>query len=143
MGQITNGIRSALNNPIIYNSSQRLLGGSEGCATFVKKFVRPRPDDKVLGIGRGTARIIDCLPGVDYRGFDISPAYIAETRTRCGGAGHFLCKELTPADLDSLPKFDIALAIGILHHLDDEPADKLPGLVHQALKPGDHKGCVF
>ena len=136
MGQITTGIRSVLNDPGVYDGFQKLLGSGNGCPAFVKEFVRPRPGDKVLDMGCGTAKIMDYLPGVSYWGFDISPAYIQEAKKTHGSAGHFVCKELTVADLDSLPKFDIVLAIGVLHHLDDEHAGKLLNLAHQALRPG-------
>ena len=100
------------------------------------KFVRPQSDANVLDIGCGPADIIECLPGVSYWGFDISPAYINQAKKKYGKVGHFFCKELTAEDLEYLPRFDIALAIGVLHHLDDTDAGILLDLVHRALKPG-------
>ena len=137
MGQITTGIRSILNHPVIYDSSQRFVGREQqGLADFVRDFVRPRPGDKVLDIGCGTAKIIDFLSGVSYWGFDPSPAYIKQARKIYGSAGIFFCKELTREDLDALPAFDIVLMIGVLHHLDDKTAGVMLRLAHQALKPG-------
>lgn len=125
-----------LNNPIIYNSSQRLLGGGKWCAAFVKEFVRPQPGDKVLDIGCGTARILDSLSGVSYWGFDPDPVYIDQAKKIYGSAGTFFCKELSGEDLNALPVFDIVLVTGVLHHLEDEIARELLRLAHRALKPG-------
>ncbi len=136
MGQITTGIRSLLDRPIIYNSLQTLMGAGKGSVVFAKEFVRSRPGDKVLDIGCGTAVIRDCLPGVTYWGFDPSPAYINQAKKIYGPAGNFFCKELVLKDLDVLPAFDIVLALSVLHHLDDEMAAGLLRLAHQALRPG-------
>lgn len=136
MGQITNGIRSILSDPFIYSLFQNLFGARKGRADFVAKFVRPQSDANVLDIGCGTADIIDCLPGTSYWGFDISPAYIKHAQKKYGNVGHFFCKELMSEDLEYLPGFDIALAIGVLHHLDDTDAEILLDLVHRALNPG-------
>jgi SAM-dependent methyltransferase len=136
MGQITTGIRSILSNPFIYDLAQNVFGIAKVRSDFVADFVRPQLGAKVLDIGCGTAEIIDCLPGVSYWGFDISPVYIEQARKKYGNKGHFFCKELTAEDLEYLPRFDIVIAVGVLHHLNDESAVALLDLVHSALKPG-------
>jgi len=136
MGQITTGLRSTLDNPWIYSLLQNLFGAGKVRADFVADFVRPHAGANVLDVGCGTAEIIDYLPGIHYWGFDISPAYIEKAKSKYGDRGHFFCKELTVEDLDSLPKYDIALALGVLHHLSDAVAGTLLDLVYRALKPG-------
>lgn len=141
LGQITTGIRSILDNSFIYIFSQIFFVGGifedrKWNTAFVSDFVRPQSGAKILDIGCGPAEILSYLPGVSYWGFDISPAYIGWAQKRNGTAGHFFCKELTSEDLESLPKFDITLAIGVLHHLDDANAASLLELAHNALKPG-------
>jgi SAM-dependent methyltransferase len=137
MGQITTGIRSVLNHPLVYVASQYFFGRSKAMPALVNDFVRPQPDDKILDIGCGPADIMEYLPNVHYWGFDINPAYIARAKWRHKKrSGHFICKELTREDLWALPQFDIALKIGVLHHLDDERASALLHLSHHALKPG-------
>ena len=59
------------------------------------------------------------FPMSDYWGYDISEAYIAQAKTRFGQRGQFNCKQLQFEDLAVLPKFDVVLALGLLHHLDD------------------------
>ena len=130
-----------LNNPAIYVFFQIFFGGGilgtrKWRTIFVSDFVRPRSEAKVLDIGCGPAEILAHLPGVSYWGFDISPTYIRRAQEKYGRAGRFFCRELSRKDLDVLPAFDIVLAIGVLHHLDDTTADELLHLAHQALKPG-------
>ena len=136
MAQITNGIRSILNNPSIYSLSQNLFGAAKVRTDFVANFVRPQSGAHVLDIGCGTAEILDYLPGVNYWGFDINQEYIGQARKKYGNTGHFFCKEFALDDLESLPRFDIALAIGVLHHLNDITVSILLDLVDRALKPG-------
>lgn len=136
MGQVTTGIRSLLDHPRVYHLLQTLLGAHKGRTEFVQNFIRPAAGNLILDIGCGPAEIIDYLPKVKYWGFDISPEYISEAKARHPERTHFFQKEFTENDLGSLPKFDIALAIGVLHHLDDETSRQLFNLLHKSLKPG-------
>lgn len=136
MGQITSGFRAILSHPAVYGAFQNLMGARQKRREFVRDFVRPEAGYAVLDFGCGPAAILDCLPLVRYWGFDISRAYIQQATSRFGDRGHFSCKALEPADLEHLPRFDIALAIGVLHHLDDAQATELLRLAHQALRPG-------
>lgn len=135
MAQITTGLRSVLNSPAVYSTLQNLLGATKTRREFVSDFVRPSEGDYVLDIGCGPAEIIDFLPPVNYSGFDISEDYIRRARKNYPLRTQFACKYLTRADINTLPKFDIALAIGVLHHLDDSEARELFLLVKSALKP--------
>lgn len=135
MAQITTGLRSILSNPKVYDFFQSLMGGDEGRTDFAQRFIRARPGDKVLDIGCGTAELLAYLPEVDYWGYDISSEYIAAAKARYGVRGNFVCKLLDMSDLEALPKFDIVIASGLIHHLDDAAAVKLFELVKAALLP--------
>ena len=91
---------------------------------------------KILDIGCGPAGILDFLPDIHYWGFDISEAYIAEAKYKYAKRGYFSCKQLQIDDLTNLPKFDVVLALGLLHHLDDSVPVDVIRLASEALKPG-------
>jgi SAM-dependent methyltransferase len=133
--QIITGLRTSLSNPRIYDAFQNLMGAHRGRRYIVEHFVRAQPGARVLDIGCGTAEILDFLPAVEYVGFDISAQYIESARSRYGQSGQFFCQELTPDVLKSFPRFDIILAIGLLHHLDDFYAEALLRIAKSALKP--------
>ncbi len=90
----------------------------------------------MLDIGCGPADILGYLPAVNYWGLNISESYIQQAISRYGAKGLFACKILNQEDLHDLPAFDLVLAIGLIHHLDDEAAVVLLNIAHSALKLG-------
>jgi 2-polyprenyl-3-methyl-5-hydroxy-6-metoxy-1,4-benzoquinol methylase len=136
MAQITNGIRTILSRPVVYSFFQMLMGAHRTRQNFVTNWIRPFAGMKILDVGCGPADILAYLPDVEYWGFDISESYIQQAKTRFGQRAQFNRKQLQFEDLVSLPKFDVILALGLLHHLDDPVALSILRLVHDALKPG-------
>jgi SAM-dependent methyltransferase len=136
MAQTTTGIRSILGNPWVYEWVQRAMGATKLRRFLVEDFIRPCAGDHVLDIGCGPADVLNFMPAVKYHGFDISQEYIRTAQEKFSGRAHFHCKVFEEADLAYLPRFDIAVAIGVLHHLDDAEARNLMGLLSRALKPG-------
>lgn len=112
------------------------MGARAGWVRFVSEFVRPAKGMCLLDIGCGPGDLLDYLPPVDYWGFDISERYIEHASKKYGPRGHFQCKLLMIDDLLPMPKFDVVVASGLLHHMDDEVAFALLQLAHKALKPG-------
>ena len=137
MSQITSGIRAILSHPVIYDSLQNIMGARRIRRDLVDNFVKPSPNCRILDIGCGTAEILPYLPtSVGYWGFDISRPYIEAAKTRFKSRGHFHCGLLNKTVLNELPKFDVVLVIGVLHHLDDDAAANLFALTREAL--GEH-----
>jgi SAM-dependent methyltransferase len=135
-GMSLSGIQRILSNPSVYHCMSSLLWGPRSYGIFVHDYIRPRSGDKVLDIGCGTADIVEFLPPVDYQGFDQSEEYIASARKRFSGRGSFFCR---PVGRDAVPGkdiFDIILACGVIHHLDDEKATEMFELAHTLLKSG-------
>ncbi|MGS2716903.1 class I SAM-dependent methyltransferase [Eionea flava] len=136
MVQITHGLRGILSNPLIYSVFQLIMGARKGRQQFTENYIKPLPSMKILDVGCGPADILAYLPDAEYYGFDISADYIEKARSNFANKGTFFCKIFDEGDLSYLPKFDVVLAMGLLHHLDDEEAVQLIKLAHKALNPG-------
>lgn len=103
---------------------QALVGASRSKRRFVEGFVRPRPGDRVLDLGCGTGALLGFMPeGVEYVGVDVDERYIAAARKRYGTRAEFVCADGTSYEPEGT--YDLAVAYGVLHHLDDAQARSL------------------
>lgn len=129
---------SILEQPVVYKLFSALVGAQNSQSTFVNQYVRPAAGSRILDIGCGPGNILDHLPQVDYFGFDFNPSYIESATRRYGHRGQFFCQRVSEARvfLEQPESFDIVLAIGILHHLDDTEATRLFEIAKRALKKG-------
>lgn len=133
--KIIDRVSSILSFPVVYRLFSHIVGG-DGSRVYLAEYVKPVAGEKVLDIGCGPADILTCLPEVDYTGLDISPEYIAAAKQRFGGRGRFWCGDVGLAALErEQGTFNLVLATGVLHHLDDERASRLYELARLALRP--------
>lgn len=121
-----------------YELFQRAVGAQEVRRRLVADFIQPRPGDRILDVGCGPADILDALPqGTAYVGFDTNETYIRTAKARWQARGRFFVARAgdpPPGELDG--SFDIVLAIGVLHHLDDGEAAQLCSTVPKWLRGG-------
>ena len=136
MSQRLTGIRSILSYSIIYTSFQYLMGAKSSWANIANNYIKAKHGNTFLDIGCGPGDILDYLPFVEYWGFDISEQYIQKAKLKYADRGSFNAQYLDEVTLDALPKFDIVLMCGVLHHMDDDTAKATIKLAHKALKIG-------
>lgn len=133
--KIMDKLSSVLSFPAVYRLFTRIVGG-DGSRVLLAEYVKPSAGEKVLDIGCGPADILSYLSEVDYTGLDISPEYIASAKQRFGDRGRFWCGDVGLAALErEQGTFNLVLAMGVLHHLDDERASSLYELARLALRP--------
>lgn len=140
MAQKTTGLHAILSAPWAYDLLQNILGAQKARKRLLNDHARPGPNATILDIGCGTGEIVPHLPkGAGYHGFDLSPLYIESANRRFGNRATFHCMDIAdyqPQDGDELA--DVVLAVGILHHLDDDIVVKLMQSARSKLKPGGH-----
>lgn len=100
---------------------------------MVNDYLKPQPGDSVLDIGCGTADVLDDLPVIQYYGFDPSEEYIDLARARHGERGTFVNASVSRETVTG--EFDLVMALGVLHHIDDGAAEDLFALASSVLKP--------
>jgi SAM-dependent methyltransferase len=130
------GLWSPLSNPIVYEAFHHLIGARRWLQRFTDEVIRPRSGDRVFDIGCGPGALLHCLPETtSYVGFDRNGAYIERARRMHGARGEFICDDVGNFARHALGRVDIAVAIGILHHLDDNLASGMLRSTANALKP--------
>ena len=142
MSQNTSGIRSILSLAGGYSLLQRVVGADRSRRILSESFIRATPGMRILDIGCGTGDILDYLPEVDYLGVDLNPRYIEAAIRRHGSQGAFLSRDIRDEDWSGNGDWDRVLAMGILHHLEDNEALHLLRVAKRRLKP-DGKLVTF
>jgi SAM-dependent methyltransferase len=129
-------IRDILAKARIYSLFAQITGAKRGRQIYVQNYIRPKAGDRILDIGCGPADILEALPEVEYHGFDLSSNYIESARKRFGNRGSFHVEAVNRELIAKYAGFDLVLANGVLHHLNDAEATDLFQIAKTALKPG-------
>jgi cyclopropane fatty-acyl-phospholipid synthase-like methyltransferase len=129
-------IRPILDRPFFYELHDTLIGAKYRSKILVDDYIRPKPTDRILDIGCGPGNMLPYLPACNYLGLDVNESYIDFAQQRYGHRGEFICERVSRQDVEQLGTFDLALAMGLVHHLDDSEARDLFRLAFATLKPG-------
>jgi cyclopropane fatty-acyl-phospholipid synthase-like methyltransferase len=128
--------RRLLHYPAIYNLHANVFAHTKQRQSFVDYILKVEDGNRVLDIGCGTALLLGYMPKVEYVGFDLSEQYVHSAKQRYSEGATFLAKPLTSDAARDMPPFDLAMAIGVVHHLDDKEAETLFRVAHGALRSG-------
>lgn len=137
MGQINHGIRRILSSSKVYELFQTLVGAHRYRLRVVDRYLLPRSGMNVIDVGCGTGALLEYLPeDIHYYGFDLSAEYISHAKKRFGHRAQFYCEDVADASTLGLPKADLIVATGLLHHLEDVEATNLISDISRLLAPG-------
>jgi SAM-dependent methyltransferase len=139
MAQLTTGFREILSNPRVYDIFQEIAGAKNFREIYVAEYIAPVGTERILDIGCGTAAILGHLPDtVDYVGFDASVEYINAAKARFAERGQFFCQYVNEMTVEEMGEFDVVMANGLIHHLNDNEVAHLCSISVKALRPGGH-----
>lgn len=125
-------MRAILSSPSIYRLFTRIVGG--GRSRYVSEYVRARAGDRILDLGCGPGDILDHLKQAEYVGVDMHQAYLDAARKRYGDRATFIHGKVGTDSFREFSEFDIVLARGLVHHLDDQEAIRFFRLARSSLK---------
>jgi SAM-dependent methyltransferase len=129
------GVWSILSNPWVYEGFHHLIGARRWLCQFADGVIRAGAGTCVLDIGCGPGALLRYLPTATYIGLDRNKDYIDRAKRVFGGRGTFICDDVANFAKYSLPQVDVAVAIGLLHHLDDSLAIDMLRATKATLKP--------
>lgn len=139
-------IKQVLSIPQIYTLWQKLIGDYKLRKIYCRDYIKAKPADRVLDIGCGPANMVEFLPNnIEYVGFDDSELYIKNANKKFPQKNYSFYQERVNFAQDFTEKFDIIMANAILHHIDDNEAEKLISFAASNLKENGrfitHDGC--
>jgi len=133
----TEGLHRFLSLPSFYSAFQRLIGVDRTYRLFVSDYLDLKAGDRVLDVGCGPGDILTYLPPeVAYVGIDLNADYIAAAHERFGQKGHFIHGRAGNMEEVIEGEFDVVLAFGLLHHLEDQEAKDMVSFARKILKKG-------
>jgi SAM-dependent methyltransferase len=130
------GLWSVLEHPLVYEAFQTLIGTRRWMRRFATETIRAGSGERVLDIGCGPAALLRFLPEATYIGIDYSEANIAQAKRTHGNRGQFICDDVSRFTKHDVAPVDVVVAIGILHHIDDDAALGLLRAAASTLRPG-------
>ena len=133
---IPTALRSVLKTPSLYLAYQSIVGGIRARRICFRDYVKCTPGMVVIDIGCGPGYAAQWLPGSRYFGFDVDGAYIDYATRKFGGQAVFHRGLFSPQHASTLPKADLVLMMGLLHHLTDDECVALLRLAKSAMKDG-------
>jgi 2-polyprenyl-3-methyl-5-hydroxy-6-metoxy-1,4-benzoquinol methylase len=136
MAENVKGLYAALNIPALFTGFHRLVVRGDARRILVDSYIKPQAGDRLLDIGCGPASMLPYLNDVIYTGLDLERNFIELARAEYGERATFIHARAQDLVQRLFSEFDIAIAIGILHHLDDEEARELFRAAEKLLKPG-------
>jgi len=121
-------IKQLLNQALLYDIFKYIIGPQKTNKLLVDEYIQPSSNGKVLDIGCGTGTIRHYLPrSVQYTGIDINEIYINAAQNELKDKARFIYGDITSLGSMDLQEnsFDIILALGLIHHLNNSQAQKV------------------
>jgi cyclopropane fatty-acyl-phospholipid synthase-like methyltransferase len=129
-------LSSVLEAPVLYLAYQSIVGGIRARRICLRDYVKPTPGMVVIDIGCGPGYTAKWLPESRFFGFDVCRPYINYATRKFGRHAVFHCDLFTQQYVSILPKADLVLMMGLLHHLPDEECVSLLRLAKSAMNKG-------
>jgi SAM-dependent methyltransferase len=124
-GERTHGLWSLLYLPQVYNALTSVVGSEAVMKLLAERFVRPALKIVFSTLGAGQLAFCGICRSRDMSASITTQDTSRAARERYQNRGEFVVGDVGALSLNPSERFDIVLASGILHHIDDASANGL------------------
>ena len=125
-----------LERPNVFAFFNFLIGVNDRTKEIIRDYVRPNPDTVILDVACGRGDYAKALHPHKYLGIDNNPAYIEYAKEKFGDFGSFVCCDVAEARVHTKDlRPNVAILIGVLHHLTTDQANALMSDIRDLLEP--------
>lgn len=136
MDHIDSGLRGILKYSVMYDFFLRIIGYHNAMKILSDEYILAKYGQKILDVGCGSSLILNWLPDdIIYSGYDLNNNYISHNQKKYP-QHNFYCNRVSDMAIVENNSYDIAIAISLIHHINDLEVGDLFDSVHKALKPG-------
>ena len=132
-------MRQLLSLGFVYNLFQELIGSKLFFEEYLARYLGDVSGMTILDLGCGTSTILRYLPDtVSYLGVEPSEQYVQRAIREYDGRGRWIIR--TASELETHQElhgcYDLVMANGVFHHLNDDEAYQMAKVAHMLLRPG-------
>ena len=125
-----------LAHQVWYHAFKEVIGADTSMKKIVQEHVAPVSGERLLDVGCGDGDIRPLLGDVDYVGVDANEDYLRVARARTDPHTRFIAADVTELAGLGVKDFDVAIAVGLLHHLSTDQVQTLLGALAEVVRPG-------
>ena len=130
-------MRDLLKYSFFFKNFKGIIGSNRLTRRYVEEYIKANIGDHILDIGCGNGDILNFLPsGIFYNGIDTNNNYIENAKKKFNGKGSFINDKFSKDLIRNYSNFDIVMANGLLHHLNNDDVNDLFESSYKALKKG-------
>lgn len=130
-------MRDLLKYPFFFKNFKAIIGSNRLTRKYVEEYIKVNIGDHILDIGCGNGDILNFLPsGIFYNGVDLNSNYIEYAKKKFNGKGNFINDKFSKDLIKNYSNFDIVMANGLLHHLNNDDVNDFFESSYKALKKG-------
>jgi 2-polyprenyl-3-methyl-5-hydroxy-6-metoxy-1,4-benzoquinol methylase len=118
-----------------YRAFKVLTRGDNTMRAMAAQYIRPQPGERILDVGCGYGDLARCLHDVTYVGVDMNEHYVGFAQRRPVGGAKFVVGDVTRLSAEDYGRFDCAVLIGVLHHLNDSDVTSTLKAISEMLDP--------
>ena len=126
---------SLLGSALGYRLFKVVTRGDSTMQRMVAGYVLPEAEDRILDVGCGYGDLATHVPLVRYVGIDMNKRYIAHAQKSALPNAKYSLGDVASLPVESLGRFDCAVAIGVLHHLDDSAVTDMIQALSKVVEP--------